>query len=69
MTVESLQMLGSKDEAAPMGGNGYSQQGESNYEAPAQNSYSQPAPSAPAAAPQPTSSIPEIDINEDEIPF
>ena len=71
VTVENLQMLGSKDEAAPMGGNGYSQQGGSSYEAPAQqeNSYSQPAPSAPAAAPQPTSSIPEIDINEDEIPF
>ena len=70
VTVENLQMLGSKDEAAPMGGNGYSQQGGSSYEAPAQqNSYSQPAPSAPAAAPQPTSNIPEIDINEDEIPF
>ena len=71
VTVESLQMLGSKDEAAPMGGNGYSQQGGSSYEAPAQqqNSYSQPAPSAPAPAPQPTPNIPEIDINEDEIPF
>ena len=70
VTVENLQMLGSKDEAAPMGGNGYSQQGESSYDAPAQNSYSQPAPSAPAAAPQQqASSIPEIDINEDEIPF
>jgi len=70
ITVENLQMLGSKDEAAPMGGNGYSQQGGSNYSAPAQNNYSKPAPSAPqAAAPQPTSNIPEIDINEDEIPF
>ena len=69
VTVESLQMLGSKDEAAPMGGNGYSQQGDSSYEAPSQNSYSQPAKSAPASAPQQTSNIPEIDINEDEIPF
>ena len=69
ITVENLQMLGSKDEAAPMGGNGYSQQGGSDYSAPAQKSYSQPAPSAPKAAPQPTSNIPEIDINEDEIPF
>ena len=71
VTVENLQMLGSKDEAAPMGGNGYSQQGGSSYEAPAQqqNSYSQPAPSASPAAPQATSNIPEIDINEDEIPF
>ena len=69
VTVENLQMLGSKDEAAPMGGNGYSQQGGSDYSAPAQNNYSQPAQSAPKAAPQPTSNIPEIDINEDEIPF
>ena len=77
VTVESLQMLGSKDEAAPMGGNGYSQQGGTSYDAPAQqNNYSQPAPNTPAsstpapkAAPQPTSNIPEIDIDEDEIPF
>jgi len=70
VTVENLQMLGSKDEAAPMGGNGYSQQGGTSYDAPAQNNYSKPAPSAPAAAPQqPASNIPEIDINEDEIPF
>ena len=69
ITVENLQMLGSKDEAAPMGGSGYSQQSGSDYSAPAQNNYSQPAPSAPKAAPQPTSNIPEIDINEDEIPF
>ena len=62
-------MLGSKDEAAPMGGNGYSQQGGTSYDAPAQNNYSQPAQSAPKSAPQPTSNIPEIDINEDEIPF
>ncbi len=65
VTVENLQMLGGKDEAAPMGGNGYGQQ-----DGPSNNSYSQPAPSAPAAAPQqPATNIPEIDINEDEIPF
>lgn len=69
VTVESLQMLGGKDEAAPMGGNGYSQQDGSDYDAPSNDNYSQPAPSAPRAAPQPTSNIPEIDINEDEIPF
>jgi single-strand DNA-binding protein len=70
VTVENLQMLGSKDEAAPMGGNGYGQQGGSSYEEPTPNNYSQPAPSAPASAPQqPASNIPEIDINEDEIPF
>jgi single-strand DNA-binding protein len=67
VTVENLQMLGSKGEnEAGMGGGGYNS-------APAQDTYSQPAPSQPApqAAPQqaaPTT-IPEIDINEDEIPF
>lgn len=69
VTVENLQMLGSKDEAAPMGDNGYGQGGSSDYDAPSHDSYSQPAPSAPKAAPQPVSNIPEIDINEDEIPF
>ncbi len=67
VTVENLQMLGSKDEA---------QSSEYNS-APAGDNYSQPAPSsyaptsAPKAAPQQaqTSNIPEIDINEDEIPF
>ncbi|WP_295420864.1 single-stranded DNA-binding protein [Sulfurovum sp.] len=60
VTVENLQMLGSKDEA----------QGGYNA-APAGDTYSQPAPSQPAAEPQQeqTSNIPEIDINEDEIPF
>lgn len=69
VTVENLQMLGGKDEAAPMGGNGYSQSGSSDYNVPSNDNYNQPAPSAPKAAPQPTSNIPEIDINEDEIPF
>jgi single-strand DNA-binding protein len=70
VTVENLQMLGSKGEnEAGMGGGGYNQ-------APAQDTYSQPAPSqpsqpAPQAVPQQAapSNIPEIDINEDEIPF
>jgi len=64
VTVENLQMLGSKDEA------------QSGYNAaPAQDTYSQPAPSydkpSQQAAPQQSqaSNIPEIDINEDEIPF
>ena len=74
VTVENLQMLGSRDENAQMGANGGygSQQGASNYGAPAQESYSQPATSAPAAPqaePDPSPSIPEIDISEDEIPF
>ena len=72
VTVESLQMLGSKDDAAQAGGNGYGAQAESSYAqaAPAQqNSYSQPAPEAAQASNPPVSNIPEIDINEDEIPF
>ena len=70
VTVENLQMLGSKDEAAPMGGNGYGQQdGPSDYNAPSNNNYNQAAPSAPSAPQQPATNIPEIDINEDEIPF
>lgn len=74
VTVENLQMLGSRDENAGMGGNTYGgqPQGESNYGAPApqQESYSQPSASAaPQSASEPSQSIPEIDINEDEIPF
>jgi len=63
VTVENLQMLGSKDEAQSGGYNN----------APAGDTYAKPAPSQPApqAAPQQeqASNIPEIDINEDEIPF
>lgn len=69
VTVENLQMLGGKDEEAPMGDNGYGQGGPAEYNAPSNDSYSQPAPSSRQAAPQPASNIPEIDINEDEIPF
>jgi len=76
ITVENLQMLGSRDENASMGTNNYGspqpqqqQQATPNYGAPVQESYSQPAPSAPQSTPQPSQSIPEIDINEDEIPF
>jgi len=68
VTVESMTMLGSKGDNE---GGGYNQ-----AQAPAGDTYSQPAPSsyeAPAqpAAPQQNqaSNIPEIDINEDEIPF
>ena len=63
-------MLGGKDEAAPMGGNGYGDQdGPEEYSAPSHNNYNQPAPSTRSASTQPASNIPEIDINEDEIPF
>jgi len=69
VTVENLQMLDTKGQSEQM-----AQQG--GYNAPVQqNTYSQPAPSqtAPAPRPQqqqaPAQNIPEIDINEDEIPF
>jgi len=66
VTVESMTMLGSKGDNE---GGGY------NNAAPAGDTYAQPTPnyetpSQPAAAPKsPESNIPEIDINEDEIPF
>ncbi len=65
VTVETLQMLGSKDDAqgggynAPVAGDTYAQ--PSAYEAPASQ---QASPQQKEA-----SNIPEIDINEDEIPF
>jgi single-strand DNA-binding protein len=67
--VEEMKMLGGKDDAAPMGGNAYSEQNESRYDTTAEDSYAQSAPSAPRTAPQAPSNIPEIDISEDEIPF
>ncbi len=72
VTVETLQMLGSRDESAAISGNSYAnhqKQVNSSYQAPMeeQNSYVQA--NTPSSAPQQASSIPEIDINEDEIPF
>lgn len=65
VTVENLQMLGSRDEAPGTG-----------YNAPmAEDTYAQPSgydvPAQPQSQPQQSqaSNIPEIDINEDEIPF
>jgi len=70
VTVENLQMLGSRDDAAPSGGGYGAPTGD--YSAPSgrNDSYSKPAaPAAPQNAPEPTPNIPEIDISEDEIPF
>lgn len=61
VTVENLQMLGSKDEARPMDGNDNAPSNDS-YNAPSASSHGAGATGAP-------SNIPEIDINEDEIPF
>jgi single-strand DNA-binding protein len=84
VTVENLQMLGGRDEmggapadngygaAAQQGGygapsqpqgGGYAQSG--GYDAPASSAPAQNAPAKQPGEPE----IPEIDINEDEIPF
>jgi single-strand DNA-binding protein len=72
VTVENMQMLGGRDDAAPTAGDTYGTpaQGDSAYgtsSAP-ESTYSQPAP-AQSTPPTQESNIPEIDINEDEIPF
>jgi len=72
VTVENLQMLGSRDDAAQAGGGYGAPAGD--YNAPGNGTYSQPAqpaaaPAQPQSAPEPTPNIPEIDISEDEIPF
>lgn len=74
VTVENLQMLGSRDDAAmgdqssgynnnpPMQQENYTQQSQASMQqqtAPQQMQQQQP----------PSTTIPEIDINEDEIPF
>ena len=82
ITVESLQMLGSKNDSE---NGGYPPQQTDTYSQPAPQQQAYSAPSQPApqqqsySAPQPTPrqpepaqqshSLPEIDINEDEIPF
>ena len=71
VTVENLQMLDTKGQSEQMAAQG-------GYNAPqTQDTYAQPAPSPRASQPQtapqqqqaPAQNIPEIDINEDEIPF
>jgi single-strand DNA-binding protein len=72
VTVETMQMLDSRSDSQEFSNSGY---GEPTYSQPPQNSYSQPQ----QATQQPTQvqsnqvpqepNIPEIDIDEDEIPF
>ena len=73
VTVENLQMLGGRDEmaGAPAGGGQASGYGatEGGYGAPQTGGeYGAPA-SSREPAPKSTPDIPEIDIDEDEIPF
>ncbi len=83
VTVDSMQMLdnkGDNPQQAPMGDNGYgNNQGTPQYNNAPTNNYNQPPvqqQSAPpayvppvASAPQTAPSIPEINIDEEEIPF
>ncbi len=70
VTVENLQMLGSRDDAAQAGGGYGAPAGDYSAPSAPAESYSQPAaPAAAQSAPEPTPNIPEIDISEDEIPF
>jgi len=74
ITVENMQMLDSRGENSGMRdnsgyNNSYSQPNNSGgySNPPQQHSYSQP--STPQRTPAPQESVPEIDIDEDEIPF
>jgi len=49
--------------------NTYAPAQQNNYNQPQQNNYSQASQAPSTPAPQATPSIPEIDINEEEIPF
>jgi len=75
VTVENLQMLDSKGDSQANGGynqnqapaaqGGYQQQPAE----PAYNANQNAVPAQPASQPAPAQSVPEIDIDEDEIPF
>jgi single-strand DNA-binding protein len=72
--VETMQMLDSRSEGGSQGGyNEYSDAGgNSGYDAPSalKAAYTPPPSySKPAPARMPENNLPEIDINEDEIPF
>jgi len=69
-----MQMLDSRGGEASQGGyNEYSDAGSSQgggYDAPQPKAYNQaPAYSKPSPVKMPENNLPEIDINEDEIPF
>jgi len=67
VTVDNMTMLDTKG-SNPDSGGGYNQGGGNSYTPPAsQPQQSQPAASTPT--PKQEQSIPEIDINDDEIPF
>lgn len=71
--VETMQMLDSRGEGASQGGYGEMDAGNGyggGYDAPQPKTYNQaPSYSKPSPAKMPENNLPEIDINEDEIPF
>ncbi|MGZ5208520.1 MAG: single-stranded DNA-binding protein [Sulfuricurvum sp.] len=69
--VETMQMLDSRGEASQGGSNsGSNDNYGGGYDAPAQKAYTPPPSySKPAPVKMPENNLPEIDINEDEIPF
>lgn len=75
LRVDVMKMLDSKSDSSNMGApmdNGYGQQqpAQQQYNQPMQqNNYSQPAQGGMQQAPMQEQRIPEINIDEDEIPF
>lgn len=72
--VETMQMLDSRGETSQSGGSNYDSGSNDNYgggyDAPAQKAYTPPPSySKPSPIKMPENNLPEIDINEDEIPF
>ena len=68
ITVDSMQMLDSRGDNQQSGGYQNQAPAQNSYSAPQNQSYSNP----PAQQPKPQNtapSIPEIDIDDDEIPF
>ncbi len=65
ITVETMKMLDSKGDS--MGYDGANQGGGYDQSPQPQSAPSQPT--APQAEPEPVQQVPEIDIDEDEIPF
>lgn len=66
VVVENLQMLGSKDEAKPME---QKEDDQPQYTYDDGNGNETPMTPPPGTSNQPSSNIPEIDINSEEIPF
>jgi single-strand DNA-binding protein len=67
VTVENLQMLSGRDEVPASGG--YAPEAQESYAAPTQQAQPTPQPEQASASKPAESNIPEIDIDDDEIPF